>query len=102
VAASREVTGARFPTRPARHPPHLSLAYGVAPSRDEPLSHRLATHPTGTMTFTAAELTLVAQSHDGVRAITWRPGHRPSHRPRLTGNDAAQFWLCGWLGQASR
>jgi hypothetical protein len=73
VAASREVTGARFPTRPARHHPHLSLAYGVAPSRDEPLSHWLATHPTGTMTFTAAQLTLVAQSHDGARAITWRP-----------------------------
>jgi hypothetical protein len=25
------------------------------------------------MTFTATQLTLVAQSHDGARAITWRP-----------------------------
>jgi 2'-5' RNA ligase len=73
AAASRAVTGARFPTRPARYHPHLSLAYGVAPSRDEPLCHWLATHPTATMTFTATQLTLVAQSHDGARAITWRP-----------------------------
>jgi hypothetical protein len=27
----------------------------------------------GTMMFTATQLTLVAQSHDGARAITWRP-----------------------------
>jgi hypothetical protein len=25
------------------------------------------------MTFTAAHLALVVQSHDGARAITWRP-----------------------------
>ena len=73
AAASRAVTGARFPTRPANYHPHLSLAYGVAPSRDEPLCHWMATHPTATMTFTATQLTLVAQSHDGARAITWRP-----------------------------
>jgi 2'-5' RNA ligase len=73
VAASREVTGGRRATRPASYHPHLSLAYGVARSPDEPLSHWLATHPARTMTFTASQLTLVAQSHDGARAITWRP-----------------------------
>jgi hypothetical protein len=34
----------------------------------------LAGHAPGAhVTFTATRLTLVAQSHDGARAITWRP-----------------------------
>lgn len=73
VAASKEVTGGRFPARPATYRPHLSLAYGVARGRDEPLHDWLATHPARTMTFTANQLALVAQSHDGAGAITWRP-----------------------------
>ena len=73
VAASREVTGGRFPVRPASYRPHLSLAYGVARGRDEELHDWLATHPAANMTFTANQLALVAQSHDGAGAITWRP-----------------------------
>ena len=45
VAASRAVTGAGSPPARPRCHPHLSLAYGVAPGRDEPLCHWLATHP---------------------------------------------------------
>jgi hypothetical protein len=73
VAASREVTGDRFPIRPSVCHPHLSLAYGVASTDDGPLRHRLATHPARTLTFTATHLALVAQSHDATGAITWRP-----------------------------
>jgi hypothetical protein len=73
VAASRQVTGGRFPTRPAVCYPHLSLAYGVASTDDGPLRDWLATHPAHTLTFTATRLVLVAQSHDATRAITWRP-----------------------------
>ena len=72
-AASREVTGGRFPVRPATCRPHLSLAYGVSRGPDEQLHDWLATHPALTMTFTANQLALVAQSHDGAGAITWRP-----------------------------
>jgi 2'-5' RNA ligase len=73
VAASRKITGDRFPTRPASYYPHLSLAYGVATTSDEPLRQWLAAHPAPTVTFTATQLSLVAQSHDGTGAITWRP-----------------------------
>jgi 2'-5' RNA ligase len=73
VTASRQVTATRFPSRPAEYRPHLSLAYGVARTSDDPLHSWLATHPARTMTFTATHLALVAQSHDGARAITWRP-----------------------------
>ena len=73
VAASQEVTGARFPIRPAEYRPHLSLAYGVARRSDAPLQDWLATQPARSLTFTATQLSLVAQSHDGARAITWRP-----------------------------
>jgi hypothetical protein len=73
VAASQQVTGTRFAIRPAEYHPHLSLAYGVARTGDGPRQDWLATHPARTMTFTATELALVAQSHDGARAITWRP-----------------------------
>jgi 2'-5' RNA ligase len=73
VAASQEVIRTRFPTRPAEYHPHLSLAYGVGEASDGPLQDWLATHPARTMTFTATHLALVAQSHDGARAITWRP-----------------------------
>ncbi|HEY2242054.1 MAG TPA: 2'-5' RNA ligase family protein [Streptosporangiaceae bacterium] len=73
VAASQPVIGTRFPIRPAEYHPHLSLAYGVARTGDGRLLDWLATHPAPTMTFTATHLTLVAQSHDGARAITWRP-----------------------------
>lgn len=73
VAASQPVTGTRFSIRPAEYRPHLSLAYGVARTSDDPLQDWLATHPARTMTFTATHLALVAQSHDGARAITWRP-----------------------------
>lgn len=59
--------------RPAEYRPHLTLAYGVARTGDDPLQNWLATHPARTMTFTATHLALVAQSHDGARAITWRP-----------------------------
>jgi hypothetical protein len=72
-AAPREVTGGRFPTRPATCRPHLSLAYGVSRGRDERLHDWLAAHPVRTMTFTANQLALVAQSHGGAGAITWRP-----------------------------
>ena len=72
VAASQQVTGTRFPIRPAGYHPHLSLAYGVAQASDGPLQDWLATHPARTMTFTGTHLALVAQSHDGARAITWR------------------------------
>jgi 2'-5' RNA ligase len=72
VAAAQQVTGTRFPVRPAEYHPHLSLAYGVARTGDGRLQDWLATHPARTMTFTATHLTLVAQSHDGARAITWR------------------------------
>jgi 2'-5' RNA ligase len=73
VAASQQVTGTRFPIRPAEYRPHLTLAYGVARTGDDLLQNWLATHPARTMTFTATHLALVAQSHDGARAITWRP-----------------------------
>jgi 2'-5' RNA ligase superfamily protein len=73
VAASRQVTGTRFPVRPAGYHPHLSLAYGVARTGDDLPQHWLAPHQARTMTFTATHLTMVAQSHDGARAITWRP-----------------------------
>ena len=73
VAASQQVTGTRFPVRPAQYRPHLSVAYGVARTSDDPLHNWLAAHPARTMTFTATHLALVAQSHDGARAITWRP-----------------------------
>jgi hypothetical protein len=83
VAASRAVTGDRFPTRPAACYPHLSLAYGVASTGDGPLRDWLATHPARTLTFTATHLALVAQSHDATRAITWRPLTTvPLHGPR--------------------
>jgi hypothetical protein len=59
--------------QPAACHPHLSLAYVVAATSAEPLRHVLATHPARTMTFTNAELSLVAQSHDGAGTITWRP-----------------------------
>jgi hypothetical protein len=45
----------------------------VARTSDNPLQDWPAVHPARTMTFTATHLTLVAQSHDGARAITWRP-----------------------------
>ena len=45
----------------------------MARADDGPLQTWLATHPARTMTFTATRLALVAQSHDGARAITWRP-----------------------------
>ncbi|MBV9793359.1 MAG: hypothetical protein JO016_05400 [Actinobacteria bacterium] len=73
VAASQQVTGERFPVRPAAYRPHLSLAYGVARTSDEPLRDWLATHPARTAAFTAGKLSLVAQSHDASGAITWRP-----------------------------
>lgn len=73
VAASRKITGDRFATRPAAYHPHLSLAYGVAAASDEPLRQWLAAHPARTVAFTATQLSLVAQSHDGSGAITWRP-----------------------------
>jgi 2'-5' RNA ligase len=73
VAASRQVTGVRFPVRPAPYHPHLSLAYGTASTSDDPLRAWLATHPARTATFTAKNLSLVAQSQDGAAAITWRP-----------------------------
>jgi hypothetical protein len=77
VAASREVTGGRFPTRPASCRPHLSQAYGTVHAgtqdSDEPLRDWLATNPARTITFTASQLSLVTQSHDGANAISWRP-----------------------------
>ena len=72
TAASQLVTGGRFATRPAEYHPHLSLAYAVAQAGDQLLQTWLATHSARTMTFTATHLALVAQSHDGARAITWR------------------------------
>jgi hypothetical protein len=59
--------------RPSACYPHLSLAYGVASTHDGPLRDWLTTHPARTLTFTATHLALVTQSHDGARAITWRP-----------------------------
>ena len=73
VAAGQEVTGGRFPVRPAEYHPHLSLAYGVDGTGGGPLQDWLAAHPARATTFTATHLALVAQSHDGPRAITWRP-----------------------------
>ena len=108
VAASREVTGARLPPPPPpRAPPPLSpapipgLRRSPQPRRPaEPLAghaphghddvHRHPADPGGPVPRRRPRHHLAP------------PGHRPSHRPRLTGNDAAQFWLCGWLGPASR
>jgi 2'-5' RNA ligase len=73
VAASQAETAGRFPTRPAAYHPHLSLAYGVASRGDESLHEWLATHPARTVTFTATQLSLVAQSPDGAGVISWRP-----------------------------
>jgi hypothetical protein len=45
---------------------------GRADLRGEPLRQWLAGHPPRAVTFTARELSLVAQTHDGAGAMTWR------------------------------
>jgi hypothetical protein len=52
---------------------HLLPQPRVAATSDEPLRRWLAAHPARTVTFTATQLSLVAQPHDGSGAITWRP-----------------------------
>jgi len=71
TGAARQITGDRFPTRPAVCHPHLSLAYGLAQAEDGPLRAWLSGHDGAGLTVTVDRLVLVAQRHDE-REITWR------------------------------
>jgi 2'-5' RNA ligase len=66
-------TGRRFPTQPAVHHPHTTLAYSTGTSgRHAQIEAWPSDHRADPVTFTIDRVTVVAQSHDG-REITWRP-----------------------------
>ncbi|MEY9938674.1 2'-5' RNA ligase family protein [Streptacidiphilus sp. MAP5-3] len=70
--ATAAVTGERFPLIPPVYYPHASIAYATGPVPDRrDMKAWLSDCPTQPVTFTAENISLVAQSHDG-REITWR------------------------------
>ncbi|MFB7630434.1 2'-5' RNA ligase family protein [Streptomyces sp. NPDC056149] len=68
--AMAKATGNRFPTRPAAHYPHGSLAYAVGDVERLPMKVWLSDHGPDVLTIKVDKISLVAQRHDR-REITW-------------------------------
>ncbi|MGD3109490.1 2'-5' RNA ligase family protein [Streptomyces sp. YGL11-2] len=68
--ATAKATGDRFPTIPAGHYPHGSLAYAVGEVERLPMKVWLSDNGPGPVTIKVGKISLVAQRHDR-REITW-------------------------------